>query len=167
MKNVKITVSGARASGVSNLANHLAGYLSELGLNLVQEGDVIVVSGSLPGPDIRQAMAAEAASAPKSVLQEAHDVIYGDREKTYGDPGKNLRVIASYWTTHLKATKFMQDALTENDVCCMMILLKQARLANSPDHRDSLVDIAGYVGLQDRVQRSKEDAALEDKFPDQ
>lgn len=87
----------------------------------------------------------------KTVLEQAHAVIYGDREKTYGDPAKNLRVIADYWSTHLSAAKSMDIRLTVDDVCGMMILLKQARLANSPKHEDSIVDLIGYAALQDRV----------------
>ena len=29
-----------------------------------------------------------------SVLQEAHKIIYGDREQTYGHPDKNLKTIS-------------------------------------------------------------------------
>lgn len=95
------------------------------------------------------------ATPMKSVLNVAHDIVHGDREQTYGDPGKNLRTIAAYWTTHLQAAKSIEVVLTEDDVCGMMILLKQARLASNPNHRDSLVDIAGYVELQDVVKQSK------------
>lgn len=90
-------------------------------------------------------------SPAKTLLQQAHEVIHGDREQTYGDAGKNLRVIAEYWSIHLTATTGEKITLTPADVCGMMILLKQARLANSPNHRDSLLDIAGYAGLQDLV----------------
>lgn len=96
----------------------------------------------------------EATMAPlptKTLLQQAHEIIHGDREQTYGDPGKNLRNIASYWSIHLSATTGVEIVLTPQDVCGMMILLKQARLANTPNHRDSLMDIAGYAGLQDLV----------------
>lgn len=155
MKNVKIEFSGNRAAGATTAANLVSKLLTDLGLTVVQSGDTIVVSGTyLPEPT--QPVYKEAAEPKLTVLQEAHQVIWGDREKTYGDPGKNLRTIASYWTTHLKATKFMPGSLTEDDICGMMILLKQARLANNPNHRDSLVDIAGYVGLQDRIQGSKQ-----------
>lgn len=94
---------------------------------------------------------AEICTEPKTLLQQAHEIIHGDREQTYGDPGKNLRLIAEYWSAHLSATTGEKITLTPIDVCGMMILLKQARLANSPTHRDSLLDIAGYAGLQDRV----------------
>lgn len=91
---------------------------------------------------------------PKTILQQAHDVVYGDREQTYGDPSKNLKVIAAYWSVHMSATLGMDVVLTIDDVCGMMILLKQARLANVPKHADSLMDIAGYVALQDRCRNA-------------
>lgn len=82
----------------------------------------------------------------KSILTEAHDVIYGDREQTYGSPDKNLQIIAGLWTTYL------ERAVTVDDVCNMMILLKVARLKNQPTHHDSQVDICGYAALMERVQ---------------
>jgi hypothetical protein len=88
-----------------------------------------------------------------NVLQEAEQIIYGDRETTYGSPDKNLKVIASYWTTHLNASYGKNLSLTVDDVCVMMMLLKQARLANSPKHRDSLVDVVGYAALKDRCDQ--------------
>lgn len=89
--------------------------------------------------------------APKSLLQKAHEIIYGDREQTYGSPDKNLNQIARYWSVHLSGTTGENICLTPADVCEMMILLKVARLGNTPDHADSLLDIAGYAALQDRV----------------
>jgi hypothetical protein len=79
-------------------------------------------------------------------LKTAHDIIHGDREKTYGDPGKNLRLIAQYWSTHTGIT------LTETDVCIMMQLLKIARLRNDPEHVDSWIDIIGYAALKNRIK---------------
>lgn len=157
MKNVRIEVTSPRKAGATTAAYMVAEFFTKLGLTVLHTGDTIVVSGEVPppAPEPMQAMAMEAAvSKPISILQESHQVIYGDRENTYGDPGKNLRTIAAYWTTHLKAAKSIEADLTEADVAGMMILLKQARLANSPNHRDSLVDIAGYAGLQDRIQNS-------------
>jgi hypothetical protein len=87
----------------------------------------------------------------KTILQEAHEVIYGDREQVYGAPAKNLKVIAQYWSIHLSATTGENIVLTAEDVCEMMILLKVARLANTPSHRDSLCDIAGYAALVERL----------------
>ena len=91
----------------------------------------------------------------KSILDTAKEVIYGDREATYGDPGKNLRVIADYWNTYLIAKGFdFLEGLDYDDVCNMMVLLKIARLGNTPGHLDSLVDICGYTALQERVKNA-------------
>lgn len=88
----------------------------------------------------------------KSVLDEAHDIIYGDREKTYGSPAKNLQAIADYWINYLRSIDYPEKGLTAEDVCNMMILLKVARLGNTPGHRDSLVDICGYTALIERIR---------------
>jgi hypothetical protein len=91
----------------------------------------------------------------KSLLQKAHEVIYGDRENTYGNPSKNLQQIAAYWSIHLSGTTGENIVLTPDDVCEMMILLKVARLGNDPTHFDSMLDIAGYAALQERIQSGK------------
>lgn len=86
--------------------------------------------------------------AKLSVLQEAHNIIYGDREKTYGKPSKNLQTIATMWQAYLDARGDV--SLTPKDVAVMMILLKAARLGNDIDHHDSVVDICGYAALIER-----------------
>ena len=90
----------------------------------------------------------DTAKGDKSVLQEAKTIIYGDREKTYGHPAKNLKAIAGMWNAYLKSVG--DRKLTAQDVCVMMVLLKGARLANDPAHRDSVVDICGYAALIER-----------------
>ena len=87
----------------------------------------------------------------KSVLDEAKEIIYGDREKTYGHPSKNLTTIAMMWSMYLSARLDAADnVLTPQDVSVMMVLMKCARLANDPTHRDSVVDICGYAALIER-----------------
>ncbi len=83
-----------------------------------------------------------------SVLKEAHKIIYGDREKTYGKPSKNLDTIAKMWSAYLTAVG--ERDLNPKDVATMMVLLKAARLANDQTHRDSVVDICGYAALIER-----------------
>ena len=100
----------------------------------------------------------EELDAIKPILEEAHTVIYGDREATYGDPGKNLRTIADYWETYLRSRGYWNencDGMKFDDVANMMVLLKIARLGNTPLHRDSMVDACGYLALADRVQRKE------------
>lgn len=90
-----------------------------------------------------------------SILNEAEKVIYGDREQTYGDPGTNIRIIADYWNTYLISKGFdFLNGLDYDDVCNMMVLLKIARLSNTPMHRDSLVDACGYLALAERIQNA-------------
>lgn len=84
----------------------------------------------------------------ESVLEEAHKIIYGDREQTYGKPSKNLETIAKMWNAYLLALP--ERELNAKDVSVMMILLKAARLANQQTHRDSVVDICGYAALIER-----------------
>ena len=81
-----------------------------------------------------------------ALLNEAMAIIYGDREQTYGDPGKNMAVIAGMWSAYLGVE------VTSKDVCNLMICLKVARLRNTPDHHDSKVDIVGYSLLRERVK---------------
>lgn len=89
-----------------------------------------------------------------SILKEANTIIYGDREKTYGHPAKNLKTIAKMWNAYLDAKTTDRGELNAKDVASMMVLLKTARLANDPSHRDSLVDICGYAAL---IERCDED----------
>lgn len=86
--------------------------------------------------------------AKVSVLKEANKIIYGDREQTYGKPSKNLNTTAKMWNAYISAVGGRD--LTAKDVAVMMVLLKTARLANQPDHRDSIVDICGYAALIER-----------------
>ena len=81
---------------------------------------------------------------PPTVLTEARDIIYGDRENTHGEPGKNLAAIAAMWSPIFGAP------VTPEQVCLAMIALKVARAINTPRHRDHWRDIVGYVALAER-----------------
>lgn len=97
-----------------------------------------------------------------STIKEAEQIIYGDRENTYGSPSKNLETIATYWETYLRSRGLWNDAaegLFYYDVCRMMSLLKIARLGNDPEHRDSGTDLIGYEALVDRVMRPEAQSA--------
>ena len=100
----------------------------------------------MPGVDIDKLIATKA-STTLSILDEAKAIIYGDREKTYGAPAKNLKMIGDLWAVYSGVP------FTAEDVCNMMILLKVARLANDPKHRDSQVDLCGYAALMERIQK--------------
>jgi len=89
-----------------------------------------------------------------TILDQAASIVDADREKTYGKPDKNLRAIAEFWEAWLRARgKLAPDAfLIFEDVACMMVGLKLARLANDPRHVDSAVDACGYLYLLERCQ---------------
>ena len=87
-------------------------------------------------------------STETHIEQEARGIVYGDREKTYGHPAKNLEHIARLWSAYIGT------AITADQVCDMMILLKLARLKNNPAHRDSLVDMIGYTLLKERIREN-------------
>ncbi len=91
----------------------------------------------------------------KSALEEAKEIIYGDRENTYGHPAKNLYVISKMWQAYLYS-KDIACHLTPQDVAAMMVLLKVARFGNDPTHRDSVVDGIGYFALIDRINAPDE-----------
>jgi hypothetical protein len=87
-----------------------------------------------------------------TVLQEAQDIIYGDREQTYGHPAKNLVQIAGLWTAYLQAKRGNDGVkINASDVAMMMMLVKMARQQNS-FKRDNIVDMCGYAALLARIE---------------
>ena len=90
-----------------------------------------------------------------TILEEAHTIIYGDREKTYGHPAKNLNTIAIMWNAYLCAMPKDLSELSAKDVAAMMMLVKVARFANDPTHRDNLIDICGYAALVERCDETE------------
>lgn len=97
----------------------------------------------------------------ETVLEEANRIIYGDREKTYGDPGKNFRATAELWNGYIRAkheaekkTNVYDWGLSALDVAHMMILLKIARELHM-HRRDNVVDMAGYAGCIQKMEDYK------------
>lgn len=90
-----------------------------------------------------------------SILKDAELIIAGQRQEDYGDKRQNFSQIAMLWqgllATKLQSTK----AITPEDVALCMIAVKMARLTKSPDHVDSLMDIAGYAGCYSLLQEER------------
>lgn len=80
------------------------------------------------------------------ILYDAAQLITGDRQKDYGPPDENFARIAEHWTVHLKKKLQYDTVITARDVAELMILLKVARLAQSPTD-DTYKDIGGYAGI--------------------
>lgn len=78
------------------------------------------------------------------ILDEAKTIVDGKRQEDYGDMDDSFSRIAGLWSAYLgmDVDKF--------DVAKMMILLKVSR-AKKGNHRDSYVDIVGYVECVDKL----------------
>jgi len=86
-----------------------------------------------------------------SILQEAHDLIYGDRAEAYGDAHDGFEKIARMWGAYIYQKYGFSFGLDPQDVCWMMALLKMCRQMNAHSD-DNLVDAAGYIGLVEKVR---------------
>ncbi len=86
---------------------------------------------------------------PLSVLVEAQELLKSNRESTPGGPHVNFPKIATIWSV------ILGTPVTAEQVCLCMAGLKLVRLSNNPQHRDSQVDLCGYVGLVEMLQGEK------------
>lgn len=80
-------------------------------------------------------------SPRRVMLDEAANLVDGDRNVSYGDPSADFRRTASLWSTYLDG----KTELDPHDVAALMALLKLSRIRWSPEKRDSWVDLAGYA----------------------
>lgn len=91
-----------------------------------------------------------------SVLDEAKQLVTGDRNAAYGPPTQDFDRTAAM----ASAFGFQVDGnpLTSHHVAIFMILLKMSRLSWTPTKRDSWVDTAGYAacGLECAVTEEEE-----------
>ena len=82
----------------------------------------------------------------EEVLSRANQCVNGDRERDYGSPEDNFKVIANLWSVY-KGVSF-----SSVDVAMMMSLLKIARIKNGGGSGDSFVDLAGYAACGGELQ---------------
>jgi hypothetical protein len=89
-----------------------------------------------------------------ALLCDANNAINGPRASDYGTPAENFETCAAMWNAYLIRAGIARPSggkVRTRDVIQMMILLKSARLACSPNHRDSLLDQAGYAALAEEL----------------
>lgn len=79
-----------------------------------------------------------------SILEEAQTIVEGKRQEDYGNINASFLRIAGLWSAYLGVH------VDKYDVAKMMILLKVSRAKNA-NHRDSYVDIVGYVECVDKL----------------
>ena len=78
----------------------------------------------------------------QDLLVEASQLISGQRAEDYGTARDNFGRIASMWQVILET-----EQITPAQVALCMAALKICRLVNTPDHKDSWIDTAGYIAL--------------------
>lgn len=76
------------------------------------------------------------------ILAEAHTLIHGDRNESYGSPTENFENISDIWNILLSHK--LITVISPREVADMMIAVKLARGIVEP-RQDNYVDIAGYA----------------------
>lgn len=102
----------------------------------------------------------------KSILEEAQEAVYGDRQADYGSVRENFSNIAKLWSVILK------KRVTPEQVGLCMVQVKVARQLHKPK-RDNLVDGAGYFATISKMEEEskelendfKEDPIVEEPLP--
>lgn len=98
------------------------------------------------------------------MLDEANELVNGDRNVSYGDPNQDFRRTGDLWTTWLRdyinehgvvvdidgndvqpIGSSIEFELEPHVVAVLMSLLKLSRIAWTPEKGDSWVDVAGYA----------------------
>lgn len=79
------------------------------------------------------------------IATEALKIVSGVRRSAYGKPEQNFDRICDFWASYLHQRFGLILGLRARDVAAMMRLMKEARLIETPDHRDSFVDLVGYA----------------------
>lgn len=95
----------------------------------------------------------EAESA--SILVTAEQLTTRDRQHVYGHPHPDFTRAADMWSAIIGAE------ITPHQFALCMIAVKMSRLLQSPSHRDSIVDIAGYANCYAMVVEEEARLAAE------
>lgn len=81
-------------------------------------------------------------------LSKLRSIVSTDQRKKYGPPERNFERIAVLWNAYLEMAveaRPVGNSIDPHDVAIMMILMKVARLVETPGHADSWMDVAGYA----------------------
>jgi len=75
----------------------------------------------------------------REIVADATRFVESERSDRWGRPLTNHKRIAALWSVYL------EREVTASEAAAMMVLLKMARLMESPDSRDSVCDLIGYA----------------------
>jgi hypothetical protein len=85
------------------------------------------------------------------ILETAAGYIDGPRANDYGSAQENFSRIGTMWGAILGTP----NAVSAEEVAMCLVALKLSRLANTPSHEDSWVDLAGYAALGGEIGTEK------------
>lgn len=85
----------------------------------------------------------------ESVLEEASRITAGDRQQAYGHPLDDFTMTAALLNARFAGKLAAGERFVAEDVPTIQRMVKESRLARTPQHRDSIVDIAGYARTQE------------------
>ena len=88
---------------------------------------------------------------PDNVLRIADRLVDGDRQADYGHPLDDFSKVSN-----MALALWGRGPQSPEEHAIYMMLVKIARLANSPDQYDSVVDIAGYAKTYEMVLNERE-----------
>ena len=97
----------------------------------------------------------EPSTGREAVIQATERAVMSDRNADYAPPEENFRRIADLWNLYLEG----RSTITPYDTAIMMVLVKVARIQQSPHLIDHLIDIAGYAACAGDVMPSAPEAA--------
>jgi hypothetical protein len=86
---------------------------------------------------------------PQTIADEAYNLVYGDRAAAYGHPLDDYQRLSGAINSIFKEN--LKKDFSPLDMALFMMLVKISRLVHSPTHRDSLVDVAGYVLVYEKM----------------
>lgn len=75
-----------------------------------------------------------------TILDEANELTSKDRQKVYGHPADDFAKVAA-----MSAPILASNIDPRLKHALYMVQVKVARLINTPNHHDSIVDLAGYA----------------------
>lgn len=125
--------------------------LATLVRNLGRTEELLELRDALKSEMDRRKIAPELDEVKSTIAAEAAKIVNGARRGAYGTPEQNFQRIATLWTAYIGLrnpdlqTQGLAPEIEPRDVAAMMRLMKEARLLETPDHRDSFVDIVGYA----------------------
>lgn len=90
-----------------------------------------------------------------NILERANELIHNDRNKDYGHPLDDFTRTGKIWSAILGVP------VSAEQVALCMVGVKMSRLCNSPDHKDSIADGAGYFGTYEMVRDERHTRATD------